>query len=494
MSIQPCSACQLSLSLCSCSFPAASGLSGHTLTPNQRESPQGKERCEECGAEARLFCLCGAPFRKICAECDLAHYQKAPFSTHSKHPISVYTDLITSKADFDAFLKKQLYINDLQSAFSQEMYRFDAFTQAVKQEFDLIIGKIVTKRDEIMQELRFVYRPRLEASLAAVQQTIERKRYVESLEIETFLDELLRNGYKSGLKFELNLFSGLVNMPKVEEIAQKSVICDIFPNPKLAYREIPVVKDNFLRLFNPKTLKMRELLLSQHTKIDKYSFYCYISDFTLLCCGGTWRKDVYEVNICTGSVVKGADMNYPRGVAGIWNYQGKWVYVYGGENMAYSRKAEKYDLSGKIWANLRNLMETAKFCCSVCEHSAGIYLSGCERAGISVEFFNPTTETFKLVLTDTPRFVPILFCLDEELFLITQNTIKVANLASSKDVKFTAKANFTALGIPFYGCFSPMQFFQGELIGAISSCGEPCGLFSFRPGKLQFTQVLTLSY
>jgi len=451
--------------------------------------------CEECGAGAVLFCLCGSPLRKICAGCDIAHYQKAPNATHSKHPIDLYSDLMSGKAPLDAFIKKQLYINSLQSTLSQELYRFDAFTQDVRQELDLLIGKIVAKREEILQGLQLRQRPKLVAAVAAVQQTIERKRYLEPLEIGNCLDDFLGNGYKSARKFDLKLFSGLVNMQEIEGNVGKSVICDVFPSPEFAQRDIPVIKDNSLRLFSPKTLKMKEVSLSQHTKIDEYSFYCYISDDTLLCCGGTSHKEVHEVNIRSGIVTKVANMNFPRGFAGIWNYQGKSVYVFGGQNIRYSENAEKYDLEGKFWTNLRDCMKNAKCCCSVCEHSSGIYLSGCESARVSVEFFNPLTETFKLLLTDTPRFVPILCCLGEELFIIKQNTIEVASLANGPNsVDFTVKATFTALGIPFYGSFCPMQFFKGELVGGISSCGAPCGLFCFKPGKLQFSQVLAFTY
>ena len=152
------------------------------------------------GEGAVLFCLCGSPLRETCQGATLPKW------------VSVW---MMGKVPLDAFIKKQLYINSLQSTLSQELYQSDAFTQDVRQELDLLIGKLVAKREETLQGLQLRQRLKLVA-VAAVQQTIERKRYLEPLEIGNCLDDFLGNGYKSARKFDLQLFSGLVNMQEIE--------------------------------------------------------------------------------------------------------------------------------------------------------------------------------------------------------------------------------------------------------------------------------------
>lgn len=298
------------------------------------------------------------------------------------------------------------------------------------------------------------------------------------------------------MPYEIGLFAGKSDLKAVIESLERAVTYEVFPEMlEQISHDIPVIKNNLLRLYNRKTLQLTQLTLNQRTKIDTHSSYCYITDDTLLCCGGSQSNEVYEVNIRTGIVKRMPNMNYPRWIAGIWNYQGKCIYVFGGKNGDYSNDGEKYKLATNVWTNLPNPMQTTKYCCTVCEHVSGLYISGCESAGISVEHFDPLNETFKMILTDTLRFVPIICCLRDELYLIRANTIEQASLANGPtEVKFTLKATTSGLGLSHYRCFCAMKFVKGELIGGISSVGAPSVVCCFNPAKLQCSTAIAFTY
>ena len=385
--------------------------------------------CSLCRrTQAKFSCSCVIPTISICAACLPIHIETEgrhrpvsiqPKAAPSAIPIEgnylcdVCRDkvIVTGTMDIDKFVKKQNCIFALEFELDRELSKFDAFARQVEREFESVLSQVAVKKAAVARDLHAL-REKLTAVLSQSHEIISSKRLLPTFQVESPLDEYILKGYLTNSLYEIGVFVADSKLSTFNEVLEKAVTFDVFPSLLQEYpKAIPVPKGNTLRLYNRITLQQTQLTLNRNTKIDIHTSYCYISADTLLCCGcsGGGTNEVYEVNVRTGKVDNAPNMNFPRGVVGIWNYQGKYVYVFGGQNVNYSTNGEKYELATKVvWTNLPNPMQTPKYCCSVCEHSSGLYISGCETAGISVEFFNIQDETFKLLHTDGLRFVPII--------------------------------------------------------------------------------------
>jgi len=94
----------------SCSFPACEvclithlGTEGtHISVPIKKAKSKpsaANEVCDECMKKPTVqFCLCSAPLRKFCDDCDFSHYQKARPMPHSKHPMVATTPSLRKSA------------------------------------------------------------------------------------------------------------------------------------------------------------------------------------------------------------------------------------------------------------------------------------------------------------------------------------------------------------------------------------------------------------
>jgi len=505
---------------CSCRFPTIPLCEGCIITHLGTEGAHmpipikklasagvpatGNETCDECRNRAAVrFCLCTTPLRKFCEQCDIVHYQKAPLLTHSKHPIVTYQAVATGRVPIETFRKKQLYINDFQLRIGEELTNFDAFMRQVEGEFDQALGKVAAKKEEIVRNLQ-TQRALLVSALNTAQQEIETKRYAEALIVATVLDEYLVNGYVTSAVYGQRMFAGKIELAGIYSTLEKAMTCELTPNvlqEKTEIHPIPVIKGNSLRLFHPITLQMSQLPLTQTTEIDQSSAYCYIGNDTVLSCGGgsgsSVHSEVYEISIRTGRVERAPSMKSNRSWVGIW-CTNLHVYVFGGLNgRNHLHTAEKYELARKPWANLPNAMPKSMYLPSICEHSSGLYLSGCEySSGTPIVHFNIDNEVFSLLRFDVSyKGYSILCCLGEELYYIKQGTIEVASLSRGPDgVKFAVKGSFPPIGDGNYWLCCPMAFREGQLTSVLNQGENPSGLFCFNPAKDKFTQVATFTY
>lgn len=457
---------------------------------------EGNEVCDECrGKPAVRFCLCGAPLRKFCEGCDFSHYQKAPLVTHSKHPISAYPAVASGRVPVEVFRQKQLYLNDFQLRLGEELVQFDAFVARVEEEFDELFSRIAAKKDLLLRDLQS-QRAKLAASLSEIQQTIAAKRYSESFEIKTKLDDYIATGYATLRICDRKMFTGTLDLQGMYELLDKSVVYTVLPNILQTYiQDIPIIKDNNLRLYSRKTLQMTQMTLSQNTKIDGNTAYCYIDAITVMCIGGgNGHKEAYLVNIRSGRVERTSDMQVNRYYVGSWNYKGECVYAFGGHDGSnYLSSCEKYALANKSWSDLQNPMQRPKRRCSVCEHKAGLYLCGLESAGHSIEHFNPRNQIFTLIRSDSSQYAAILCCLGDELYHIWNDKIEVGRIVNaSTGITFTVKATIPSSGNYWLCC--PTQWVGGELVSIYHAGGTLSGLFSFSPAKPEFTIVVTLLF
>jgi len=472
----------------------------HNPVPYERTEPEGQVENEVCSVcmikTAVCFCLCSTPLRKFCEQCDISHYQKAPLMTHSKHPILAYQAVATGQVPILTFCRKQFYINDLQFHIGEELTHFDAFAKQTREELDEFTSKVAAQREKILRDLETL-RGELVLRLKDIQEVIAAKRYAEAFEVVTELDEYIKEGYLTTAEYSLKMFTGKHHLAEICESLDKAVVYELAPNRLLEEADkgiIPVVNATNLRLFHPATFQMNQIALSQVTKIDQYTAYCYIRTDTILCCGGgTCHSEVYEINVKTGRVETAPNMNSPRYGAGIWCTK-KQIFVFGGCSRASLNTAEKYGLARKPWVNIANVMPKAMNAVSVCEHSSGLYLSGFDGTGASIVHFNLDTEAFKLLRFDTPGH-SLLCCLEDELYYIKQGTIETANLSRGLDgLNFAVTGTFPKVGNGNYWLCCPMKFKAGKLVSVLNSLGTVTGLFSFTPAKSQFTQVATFTY
>lgn len=452
--------------------------------------------CDECGKKpAYRFCLCTSPFPKFCEGCE--SNQIMLHVTHSIHPISVYQSMASGRVPIEAIRSKQKYVSDLKARLQDELIRFDAYARKIETEFEALVAQINARKEEILNDL-CAKRRKLTEYLDEMQHTIESKRYEESFQVVTMLEGYIASGYISSTVPEVQIFTGKVELQSIYEALKKCVTYGVVESPLQQAIEsvIPVIKGNSLRLYSRKTLQMSKFNLYPATRIDHSSAYCFIGPDTLLAVGGTSHNEVYEINVRTGHVDQSSKMTSNRWHAGIYPYKGEFVFVFGGNTgtIPYANTSEKYELSLKSWSNVSNPMQRGKHCCSVCEHTSGLYVSGVEEAGSSIECFSPMGETFRLLRTDSIRYAPMLCCLGEDLYHVRQNQVEVANLSSSTAVTFTMKTTFSHSGHGWYWLCCPLKLQGGVLISVLNHWFAPIGLFSFKPIQGQFTQVATFTY
>lgn len=466
------------------------------LSPAEARMGQGNEVCDECRARvAARFCLCITPVRKYCEECDLNHYQKARHLTHSIHPMSAYREVISGRVPLESFRKKQLYINDLKHHIDEELVQFDAFKMQVENEFDVLISQITAKKEETLRDLQTL-RIKLAGQLNEVQQIIEAKRYAESFEVISLLDDYILSGYSRSQGYSEKMFFGKLELEQVKGLLGNAVSYKLFDPNLLATIDIPVIEGNTLRLYNARTLQCSSLTLTLSTKINNGTSICSIGYEMVLCCGGNGHNDVYEVNIRTGNTLKVANTNLMRRWVGIWNYKGVCVYAFGGYNGSKEvSTSEKYIIERKAWVTLSNSMHKAKDRCSVCEHSTGLYISGTDDSSNSLECFNPIDETFRLIRTDSIGCQSILLCVDDQLYFIRKDKIETANLANGPEgALLTVIKTIPQIGNGAYWLSQPAVLCGGKFVGLLNINKDPCGIFSFDYTQVQFTQVTAFTY
>ena len=413
--------------------------------------------------------------------------------THSKHPILAYQAVATGQVPILTFCRKQFYINDLQFHIGEELTHFDAFAKQTREELDEFTSKVAAQREKILRDLETL-RGELVLRLKDIQEVIAAKRYAEAFEVVTELDEYIKEGYLTTAEYSLKMFTGKHHLAEICESLDKAVVYELAPNRLLEEADkgiIPVVNATNLRLFHPATFQMNQIALSQVTKIDQYTAYCYIRTDTILCCGGgTCHSEVYEINVKTGRVETAPNMNSPRYGAGIWCTK-KQIFVFGGCSRASLNTAEKYGLARKPWVNIANVMPKAMNAVSVCEHSSGLYLSGSDTAGTATVHFNLMTEVFQLMRYD-PSFsvFSLICCTGDELYHIIPKNKETANLSDGPN-----GADFTLTPLSFPNsagnCWQccPMKR-RGEVLLRVASF-KSCAFYCFNPARSKLTSVFT---
>ena len=302
-----CSVCQAQAEYtCSCGFPSfpvcawcfpahLEAPGDHALVPIQAASMLvvGNEVCDECEiAPAARFCLCTVPLRKFCKACNVSHYQKARRGSHSTHPMLAYESVTSGRVSIETFRTKQLYLNDIQARMWEELVLFDTFVKETDRAFSTLLTQITVKREAVLGDLQ-TNKAKLRTYLNAIQQTIQSKRYLESFEAVTVLDEYILSGYRSFHAPETKIFTGKMAFQEIFGLLEKCVSYEM--QDSLILQEsghIPVLKGNLLRLFNRKTLHMSQLTLSHVTRIDYATAYCFLTPNTLLAVGGIGHSDV----------------------------------------------------------------------------------------------------------------------------------------------------------------------------------------------------------
>lgn len=150
---------------CSCDFPAIStcafciatylealGIHTSALIQKLEKSTVPVERvnepCDGCrGKVARSFCLCSVPIKKFCARCDEKHYRNSPGMDHFQHPIAAFPAVAMGKVPVETFRRKQQFIQELQLSTREELARFDAFAKQVEDDFDALINKSYSEKE-----------------------------------------------------------------------------------------------------------------------------------------------------------------------------------------------------------------------------------------------------------------------------------------------------------------------------------------------------------
>ena len=312
---------------------------------------QGNEVCDDCRGKAAVnFCLCSNPVRKLCQDCDFSHYQKAPNTSHSKHPIAAYPTV--ARVTVETFRKKQQYISDLELHVGEELTKFDAFVSQTRDGFEALIGEVAALKEAFLHNLQ-AERVKLTNTLENIHQAIETKRYEESLEVKTNLDDYIVNGFKALRGYTLNMFTGKLELQGMRDLLSKAATFTLAENHLFKeiispMKDIPIIKGNSLRLYDSHTYQLTQRTLNQTPRIDQGTAYCYINENTVLCCGGTTHNDVYEVNVQNGIVNQVASMSLNRRWAGIFNWNGKYVLIFGGYNPSFLNSVEKYNLGRKL--------------------------------------------------------------------------------------------------------------------------------------------------
>lgn len=445
--------------------------------------------CDECRSRApRRFCVCSVPLKKLCADCDTEHFQKAPGQDHFLHPMAAFQSVDSGKVPLGTFRRKQLYINDFRASIGKELQRFDAFNTQVGIEFDVLIEDVKARKETALRDLQNK-RIQLAVQLGEMQTIIEAKRYEDSAEVVTVLDYYIVKGYEFEADYDVKLFAGTLELQGIGKMLEKSVSVETISSlfDKQMGMDIPVLKGKSLRLYNRKTLQIAQLELDQATRIDNATAYCYIGPTTIFAAGGQSHAEVYMVNIENGKVEKGPNMTTLRFWVGIIYYK-EHVFAFGGLN-AYSQylnTAEKYDLVSKSWTPLPNPLQRAKYRCSVCEHTSGLYISGVDASSSSIEHYNPNSEAFTLLRPDSNPIPSIVCCVGDELYHVRQDKIEVARLSD--------KPTIPQLGNGYYWLCCPMKIINGELISVLHNLTAPIGLFSLKPTIGQFAQKNNFTY
>ena len=468
--------------------------------PKAPPPAQRNDMCDDCTTNAAVcFCVCLSQVRKRCQRCHETHSKDSP-AVHYKYPMTAYTVVTSGTVQYETFKKKQRYINYLLELIGGEMAPLDAFMEQAEQEFDELLRLVETTKATFLLELR-AQRGKLAAALSQINQITEAKRYEETFPVETNLDDYILNGYKDSRNYKTEMFTGTIELKAIKDLLGKIITYRLredrlFYNAAWTPSDIPILKGNSLRLYNSSTYQLTQRTLNQTPRIDNGTAYCYILDDIVLCCGGDTQNLVYEVNVQNGIVNQVASMSQNRRWAGIFNWNGKHVYIFGGLcNGAFLSSVEKYDLGGKIWVTVPS-MQKAKHVCSVCQHSSGLYVSGRDDSAgqTTIEFFNPLNEIYNLLYTDS-GMPGILYCVRDELYHIQTTKIGVASLANSQSVlTFQVKGTISQMGNGVYWLCFPACFNNEEVVGVLTTGGTPCGVFSFNPSKVQFAQVANFTY
>jgi len=137
-----------------------------------------------------------------------------------------YQSVASGRVPLETFRRKQQFINDFQLRIGEELTRFDAREKQISEEFDTLLQKVIVKKTEAIAELQTA-RAQLAAQLSEIQQTIEAKRYAESPEITTALDEYIVNGYLSTTAITVQMFTGRLELQGVEEMLEKVVTVEV---------------------------------------------------------------------------------------------------------------------------------------------------------------------------------------------------------------------------------------------------------------------------
>jgi len=454
-----------------------------TLNPDQL--------CEECKRQvATRFCLCRFPYFKFCDRCDISHYKRAPRATHSEHPISECQAVLSGQVPVTTFRAKQIYISGLEAQLEQDIYEFDSFAKQVEEELTTLVGEVVAKKEAVLRDLAD-QRPKLIAAVKDAKRVIAEKRYLDTFEVSTYLDDRILNGYEHAVMKDLKIFTCQINS---REMLDKLVQYELSTKLKEEIvLDLPVIKDQNIRLFSPIDLTMTQVTLSRITVIDDSTAFCFIGKHTLLACGArNVQGDVYEINIRTGLVTPRPNMPVNKRSVGICtlNYH---VYVFGGhDNSKYFDSAEKYSLASKSWTCISNRMNKAKDCCSIAQHSSGLYISGLNP--YTIEHFDPASETFRL-LRESGSLLQMLFCVGDELISIRGDTIESADLSKGPEsIVFTKKRIFAQIGNGNYCMRTPAQWFRGKFVGVLNNITSHIGLYTFNPREYQFTQIAAFTY
>ena len=482
METERCSICSLSQAKfsCSCALPSLpiceTCLLSHLSTAGSHitvslhprvtaTSLAGNEVCDECGSRpADYFCLCSSSLRKFCRGCDIPHYQKTQSRVHFKHPIIGYQGVVSSRMPIEQFKKKQFYINDLLLRLEEEVSSFDAFVKRAETEFSTLQQKIAAKKTEFLREMQ-TQREKLIAAIRDANQNIESKRYVENLEVISYLDDSIVHGHQYPWMNDTRLFIGNVKVQPIYQALEKLVDFEVGGILLEKAQAIPVFKEQTLTLYQHR-LEQIPITLDLPLKTDIGTAYCYIGKWTILCFGGYNSNLVCEVNGQSGQVVQVSSLPTVKGFLGVWNYQNMSVFIFGGSYMnTYYNTSEKYTINAKTCTPISKLMMRIKAYCSVCEHATGLYVSGNCTYEHSIELFKPLNEAFTLLLTESVAYRSMICCVGDDLYQFVNGSVQVASLADGVGgLHFTVKETFPQIGDGNYWANFPLRSFKGEFM------------------------------
>lgn len=440
-----CCACSSPLASFTCACTAPSSYFCEVCLPNHLRSPglihipmstflvndheaATPRVCSECSARESLHvCICTvAQGVAYCEPCYNFHCVREHESLHYKLPVSTAEEVLSSHLSTDQFLKRQLYLDRLSLTLRQNLSTIESLVTETQQEFELTLKELLSQKEKCMRELAAL-RVDVERLTEDFERTIETLRFRSDYQPQSFLEELVLNGWKQTYDYSAHVvqfFTAVVDIKSVQMALERCVrITRNFDG--FGSNTAPMM--SFLHCEKAMAIHLPDCRVSEavvtKTSADSATSHCLLDAENLLSCGGTAHNRVYLTHIPTQTVQTLKPMNQIRGYTGLLRHR-DCVYVFGGSTGTSTLStSEKLDLKSNLWYIVPAIMAEARHSVSLCECNGLIYLVGGHRKR-SIESFHIADELFSLLSIELPTdLICVCFPLDQELVIIQGNQL-----------------------------------------------------------------------